>query len=351
MSFERILIIRPSALGDVCRSVPVLVSLREAFPEARIDWLVQKEFIDAVRAHPALTGVIPFDRRGMSIGKLHRREPRAAMGSLLRTLRSPRYDLILDCQGLARSGLMARATGAGIRVGHADARELAWVNYTQRVPPSGHPHTVDQMLDLVRALGIEPVMDMRLHAPPDCRAELPDGLVERAPIVIAPTSRWPGKRWPIERFAEVCRWLLDRTDRDLAIVGAPSERDQCAPLLELAKVNARVIDLVGATSIGGLMHLIASSSLVIANDSAALHMAVGYDRPIVALFGPTDTAKVGPYQRDGDVIQHADSLESITHKDKAAGLRLMQRITTDEVIRAVDARLSSSTPSHARSEK
>jgi len=350
MSDQRILIIRPSALGDVCRSVPVLASLRRAYPDARIDWLVQTEFADAVRAHPDLSGVVPFARRDLSLAKLHRAEARRKMRELVRSVREPRYNLVLDCQGLARSGLLARLTRADERVGHADAREMAWAGYTRRVKPGPSEHTVDRMLDLVRALGIEPVMDMRLYAPEDADTGLDQDLLKAAPIVIAPTSRWPGKRWPIERFTEVCRWLLHNTDRPIAIVGARSERDQCGPLLELAANEPRIGDLVGGTTIGGLMHVISRSSLVIANDSAALHMAVGYDKPIVALFGPTDTAKVGPYKRDADVIQHADSLDGITHKDDAAGLKLMQRITTEEVIEAIEVRLNSPAPAVARAD-
>jgi len=342
MNYERILIIRPSALGDVCRSVPVLASLSRACPDAQIDWLVQAEFVDAVRAHPDLSEVVPFARRDLALSKLHRGQARGKMRELVRSVREPGYDLVLDCQGLARSGLLAWLTGAGTRVGHADAREMAWAGYTQRVKHGASEHTVDRMLDLVRAIGVEPVIDMRLHAPEDSHGDLPADLLDAGPIVIAPTSRWLGKRWPIDRFAAVCRWLLEHTDRPIAIVGAGSERDQCGPVLELAVNEPRIVDLVGSTSIGSLMHLISCSSLVIANDSASLHMAVGYSKPIVALFGPTDTRRVGPYQREADVLQHADSLEGISHKDADAGLELMRRITTEEVIEATATRLGSS---------
>lgn len=349
MSFERILILRPSALGDVCRSVPVLTSLRRAYPDARIDWLVQAEFADAVRGHPDLSAVVPFARRDLSLAKLYRREPRQKLHALVRSVREPGYDLVLDCQGLARSGLLAWLTRAGVRVGHADAREMAWAGYTRRVQPGPSEHTVERMLDLVRAIGVEPVVDMRLHAPADTANEIPGPLRDNLPIVVAPTSRWPGKRWPIDRFAAVCRWLLEHTDRPVAVVGAGSERGQCGPLLELCEAQQRVVDLVGGTSIGGLMHLISQSSLVIANDSAALHMAVGYDRPIVALFGPTDTARVGPFRRDADVLQHADSLAGVSHKDEHAGQKLMERISVEEVIEAVGARLSAVAPEPERS--
>ncbi|MFG0285385.1 MAG: glycosyltransferase family 9 protein, partial [Phycisphaerales bacterium JB039] len=149
---ERILLIRPSALGDVARSVPVLATLRTAYPGARIDWLVQDAFADVVRGLPALTGVVPFPRnrfRGpLAVPRLLRWLP---------VLRPARYTLAIDAQGLARSGAMALATGAHRRLGHADAREGAWLAYTNRVRPGPAIHTVDRMLTLTGALGLQPV--------------------------------------------------------------------------------------------------------------------------------------------------------------------------------------------------
>lgn len=340
MTDERILIIRPSALGDVCRSVPVLTSLRRAYPSARIDWLVQAEFVDAIRAHPDLTNAIPFRRREMSIGHMHRAATRKALASLIRDLRTPRYTLVLDCQGLARSGLFTRLTGARARVGHAYARELAWIHYTQRVPLGASPHTVDQMLDLIRAIGIEPSIDMRLYAPSECENEVDKSITQGSPIVLAPTSRWPGKRWPIERFNDVTDWLLQNTAVPIAVVGSGSESEQCLQLTEKYKANPRVHNLLGRTTVGGLMHLISHSSLVVANDSAALHMAVGFDRPIVALFGPTDIAKVGPYRRDSCVLQARTPPQDISHKNENAGRQLMEGISVTQVIESVEAALA-----------
>jgi lipopolysaccharide heptosyltransferase I len=330
-----VLIVRPSALGDVCRTVPVLASLKRAWPDTRVDWLVQEGFAEAVQAHPNLGQVVAFPRRGL--GKWYTPRGAALARDLVRQLRTGRYDLVLDCQGLARSGLLTRATGAPHRLGHADARELAWMGYTQRVQPRGALHTVDRMLTLVEALGIPVVRDMQLHpAPRDlAQVDADDRLRGRRFAVVAPTSRWPGKRWPADRFALIATALLANAYERVVIVGSAAERDQCGPLLELAARESRVVDLVGATSVGGLLAVIARSALVIANDSAALHMAVGLDKPLVALYGPTDVAKVGPYRRERDVIQHANPGERLDHKDELAGRAMMERITVDEVLARV----------------
>lgn len=353
----RVLLIRPSALGDVCRSVPVLESLRRAYPDARIDWLVQDTFADAVRQHPALDGVVAFPR-----GELGRSSKR---GDLLPSLRwmtehlrpstsnGGKYDLVIDAQGLFRSGLFAWWTGAKRRVGYRNAAEGGGVFYSHRFRIDTSRHAVDRMLGLVAAAGIEPVADMRLYAAPeelvwvskqnwadDGSSEPARSVVVRGGssyVVLAPTSRWAAKQWPAERFAELGRRLLGRGVGRVVIVGGPGEREQIRPVLDWAAGEARAIDLVGETSVSRMMAVIARARLVVANDSAAVHMAVGFERPTVALFGPTRVGLVGPYRRDADVIQHARSGDRFEHKN--GDVEMITRIGVEEVVAAALARL------------
>lgn len=340
---ERILIIRPSALGDVCRSVPVLVSLRRAFPDARIDWLVQDSFADAVSSHPMLNGVVPFPRGAVGIQKLAGPEGRSALAGFLSSLKSPKYDLVVDAQGLGRSGFFAWWTGAPRRVGYANARELGWLGVNRRHSVSTRLHAVDRMLELLAREGIEPVRDLRLYCRDQERAAIDPVLRGARYAVIAPTSRWPGKRWPAERFAEVATGLLERGSVDYAVVvGSAGERDQCAPVLAVQERLPRMVNQVGRTTVGELMALIAQSELVLANDSAALHMAVGFDRPLVGLFGPTDVGLVGPYGREDDVVQPLTPPPGVTHKHEREGRKMMEHIRTETVLRACVERLERS---------
>jgi len=147
----RVLLIRPSALGDVSRTVPCLVALRRALPGAHIDWLVNASFADAVAAHPMLDGVVRFDRK----------HPRS-IPRLLRHLRAQRYGLVVDLQGLARSGLFTRATGAARRIGFANAREGAWLAYNEKHAFARDLHTVERMRGLLDAAGFPGPADLRL---------------------------------------------------------------------------------------------------------------------------------------------------------------------------------------------
>lgn len=336
---ERILIIRPSALGDVARSVPVLYSLRRAYPDATIDWVVQDSFADVVRAHPDLTAVVPYARRDGARGALR----------LARRLARAKYDLVLDCQGLARSGFFARATHAPVRVGHADARELGWLGLTHRVAASIEAHTVDRMLSLVTPLGVPTFAGedaMRLYTPAEGIAwAAAQAWMDEPYVVLAATSRWPGKQWPAERFAEVAKHLAGH-GYTVAAVGAESERGQVGPLLSLCIESDRVLDLVGNTSLAQMMAVVERSRLVVANDSAALHIAVGFGRPVVGLYGPTRVHRVGPYRRERDVIQHVTGADRMDHKDESNGRALMERISVQEVIEAVGARVARGGRSH-----
>lgn len=335
---SRILLIRPSALGDVCRTVPVLASLRRAWPGARIDWLVQDTFADAVRAHPALTGVVAFARRGM--GAELRAGRAGGLRGFVRGLREAEYDLAIDAQGLFRSGFFAWASGARRRIGYADAREGGWLFCNERCRVSAEAHTVERMIALARAAGAEAIEDMRLYAPAeDERAVEEDGRFAGRYVVIASTSRWAGKRWPAERFAALAGALLRHGTERVVVVGSASERDQCGPLMDLASHDARVIDLIGATSVGRLMAVVGRAALVVANDSAALHMAVGFGRPLVGLYGPTRVERVGPWRREEDVIQHVRAGERLDHKDERLGRAMMERITVEEVIERAMGRL------------
>ncbi len=320
--------------------MPVLASLHRAWPGAGIDWLVQDAYVPAIEHHPALARAVPFPRKRFS-ALLKRARPGEVL-EWLGSLRRARYDLVLDCQGLLRSGVFAWYTRAPRRVGYADARELGWLGLNERIEAPRSMHTVDRMLALVRAIGVEVVPEMRLYASPQARDRVraDAALAGRRFVVLAPTSRWPGKRWPAERFAGVARTLLDGGATDaIVLVGAPAERDQVAPLLELAAREPRVLDRVGSTGLADLLALVEASSLVIANDSAPLHMAVGFDRPCVALYGPTRRDLVGPYQRDGDVIQHVRPDDRMDHKDGPRGRALMERITVEEVVAAATRRL------------
>jgi lipopolysaccharide heptosyltransferase I len=331
---QRILIIRPSALGDVARSVPVLASLRAHYPGARIDWLVRDSFAPVLAHHPALSSVVLFPRK--EFGAWLRAGRVGKVRAFLLTLREPGYDLVFDLQGLARSGLFAWATRAPVRVGYADARELGWLGVNRRVRTPNVIHTVDKALALVEHIGAPALRDIaarRLYTGTTDREWLSrQSWADSRYAVLAPTSAWPAKQWPAERFGELARQLFARGVTPV-VVGAAHERGQCGPVLVQGAV-----DLVGKTTIGELMAVIERAAMVVANDSASLHIAVGFDRPLIALLGPTDPRLACPFGREKDVIQHTEPGDEFYFRDERSAA-MMSRISVEEVVRRADALL------------
>lgn len=307
------LIVRPSALGDVSRSVPLAVSIKRTWPDAELHWLVNEGFEPAIAGHPDVDRVIGFPRR--ELAKFGRRWAATKRGfAFAAALRRARYDAVYDAQGLARSGFFTWLTRAPRRAGFADAREMGHLgcNVRHRISPEVR-HTVDRMLALLEADGIEPVHDLSLHlreqdAERAERFAAAHGL-NRGYFVVAPTARWLSKCWPPERFADVtARVLRARPAWKAVLLAAPDEQTQARAMLDaLAHHGSDAGDrqhrvIFPDTSVADLMALLSRCELLLCNDSAPLHIAVGFDRRVVAIYGPTDPAEVGPYRRGDDVV-------------------------------------------------
>lgn len=325
--FQRILLIKPSAVGDVVHTLPVLVKLRARYPKARIDWLVTPAIADLVRHHPAVSNIIHFDRRGYT--KMWR-SWRAASGfaKLFSSLTRPRYDLVLDLHGQFRSAALAIATGAPVRIGWdrprketrgtrrlpdeayrhgwTGAREFAWLAYTHHIRfPTLEMHAIDRYMRLSPMLGLD-------EGPPDCRVPIADhaekrvellltsrGLLDQRFAVLVPGTLWETKHWHAEGYAKTARYLMG-TGRSVVLAGSPSERIRCR---DVAQRAPGVHDLSGQTSLAELAALIRRAAICVTNDSGSMHLAVSLGRPVVCVFGPTDPIWIGPYGRTDAVVR------------------------------------------------
>ncbi len=294
---RRALIVKPSALGDVVTALPVLRGLRRSAPESRIDWLIAEPLAPLLKTQTGLDEAVIFERK--RLGRAWRSPSAAgALGRLVRRLRSAKYDWVLDLQGLLRSGLLTRATGAPLRAGFADAREGAPAFYTRRIAPRP-PHTVDRNIALARALGIDArPEDLRLEVPPDAAGAVRTMLAERGVaggyVAAVPPTTWTTKLYPARHWRAVIDRLAAR--RPVVLAGAPTatERALCAAASE--GVDG-AFDLSGQTSLPELVALLAGASVVLCCDSAAKFIAQAVGTPPVVLIGPTRPERTGPYAR------------------------------------------------------
>jgi len=289
---KRILIIKPSALGDVVTAVPVLRGLRRSFPASHITWLVATGCADLIRHDSDLNDVILFDRKASgTFGVAGVR----ALARLRRQLKAGRFDWVIDLQGLLRSGWFSWLTGAPLRAGFADAREGATLFYTHQFAPMA-AHTVDRNIELARSLHADASpADFTLQAAPPARQRVADllariGMAAKSFVVCVPPTRWPTKVYPPRHWQVVIRELATRCP--VVVLGGPGDTALCAQACEgISSVH----NLAGQTSVSEMVALIAAARGVICSDSAAKFIAPAVSTPAVALLGPTRVERTGVY--------------------------------------------------------
>ena len=301
---RRILLVKPSALGDIVHAIPVLTLLRQRFRAAKIDWLVTPSFAGLLRNHPDLNELVIFDRKRASLFSDHAKADATDVRQLAQTLADRDYDLVIDLQGLIRSAFLSWSTHAPVRVGFGYAREGAWLAYTHRVPARDvgtARHAVERYLDVAEALGCArgPV-EFRFPAlSSDDRAIVDERLapLNGAPFAaLLPGTNWATKRWPAAHYAALATQVRAKLDLEPVIAGG-------ADVVELAQQMPGTLDLSNRTSLPQLVELLRRASLVIANDSGPMHIACALGRPLVTIFGPTNPARTGPYARPDTVIR------------------------------------------------
>jgi lipopolysaccharide heptosyltransferase I len=288
--FRRILLIKPSSLGDIVHTLPIVAALKDRWPAAHLTWVVKRQWADLVERAAGVDRVWPVEVAVESwLGQV-------------RALRAERFDLAVDLQGLFRSGALAWLSGASLRIGLADGREGSPWFYTHRVPvPTGEMHAVDRYLLVAAALGARP------QGTPQFRFKMLDedmtvvrevvgrkgSSVDNPWVAMNVSARWPTKRWPLSSFAVV----LDRLHKEglgpVVVIGSPDEQHHANQLRALTK--SPFIDLTGVVPLGCLPALLSKAALVITNDSGPMHIAAAVGTPVVALFGPTSAARTGPY--------------------------------------------------------
>jgi lipopolysaccharide heptosyltransferase I len=301
----KILILKPSSLGDVVHALPVLRLLKLHLPDSEIFWWLESGLVPLLADDPDLAGIFSFQRQDWS-SPAH--WPRLV--SSVRAMRREHFDWAIDLQGLARSGLFTWLANAELSVGldndREGAREGARLYYdvlTRRSPPG--THAVDRYLATLPQLGV-PVHDNFQWLPE--RPQLAAAVQEKWRfentrwIALLPGARWDDKRWPVENFAHLVQRLSPLApDCGFAILGGNADR---ALGQKIASANPnRCLDLTGQTSLLEMIEWLRLSELVITNDTGPMHIAAALRKPVIALFGPTEPDSTGPYGQRKNVLQ------------------------------------------------
>lgn len=307
---ERVLVLRLGAMGDVLHALPAVELLRRSFPGITLHWLVKPQWIPLLAGNPYLDRLVPY-----------RRDSFATLAALAKELRGFRYDVAIDMQGLLQSALLAMASGARHRIGYGRraAREsLASLAYQTRVEPEAR-HISERHLEMVKALGAE-------ESPADCwlpegedEGEIPDG-----PFVLAaPFAGWASKQWPLEYYGELAEFILKERGMPLVLNIMEKEKPRIASLPHV---------WAHCSGIGGLIGITRKAMAVVGLDSGPLHLAAALGKPGVALFGPTDPERNGPYPPRPDRMRVLRSERAATSYGREGEIAASMRALRPETV-------------------
>ncbi|MGH9685012.1 MAG: glycosyltransferase family 9 protein [Candidatus Acidiferrales bacterium] len=326
----RFLIIKGGALGDVIHTLPAAAVLRDTFPTARIDWAIQPRWARVLECNPDIREAIAFENSNP-----------IAMVRALSRMRSTQYTCAIDFQSLYKSALLSFACGAPRRIGfpRTYAREgFASVFYTERVNPSG-AHKVDHNLTLAYAAGARPAaprFPIAIHAQDD---ETVSRNLERHKLseffVLNPGGGWLSKCWPAERYGQLHRKIFERYGWRGIVSCGPGEEHLAQAVIDSAGNPPPVALKPG---LGPLFALLRRSKFVVSADTGPLHLASALGAPVVALFGPTDPSRNGPFSPDDVVVRNPGAGETTYRRGKSYSPAMLS-ITVDQVMDAIERRL------------
>lgn len=329
-----ILIVRLGALGDLVHATPAVTALRTAWPDARIDWLVD-------RRYAAFLDLVPVIDEAVVLGPPEGRP----LLPVLRRLRDARYDLAIDFQGLLKSAALARASGAREVAGFV-ARQLrepaAGVFYTRRIVGDEGGHVARKNLSLIAALGIPvhavaaPLKTSPSTVPQAVRERLSLGAGDRF-AVVNPGAGWPNKQWPADRFGAIAGHLRSRHGIPSIVTWGPKER---ALADEVARASDGAAKVAPETSIADLVELCRAAALVIGGDTGPLQLAAAVETPIVGVYGPTNPVRNGPWSAADTSVSRFDECECHHKRRCRRATPCIQTITVEEMAGAVDRRLA-----------
>jgi len=340
--FLNILIIKLSAIGDVAQCQPFLEALRRTYPQARLTWLVEETASDIVLDHSQIDRVLVSHRKSWirEIKKGRIRSTIKEIRLFLKDLRSEKYDLVIDLQGLFKSGIFAFLSGGRQKVGFDRSRELSYLFYNRRMEPYNiDQHALLRYLDVAALLGAEVDKNVKFCLPRNDdaahRAEQMLAGSGKPKVVLNPVARWTTKLWPRESWKELIRRMSRELDIQVVLTGGPQDR---AFNREIFQGSHGALDVTGKTSLKVLMEIFRSADLVVCPDTGPMHLAAGVGVPVVALFGPTAPWRTGPFG-PGHLVLRRELECSPCFRKSCPDPKCMTELSVDEVYEAVRTRL------------
>ncbi|MCF8054364.1 MAG: glycosyltransferase family 9 protein [Deltaproteobacteria bacterium] len=338
----RILLVKLSALGDVIHTMPLAASLRRKFPQAEISWLIEED------AQEVLVGYDKIDRVIVSPRKSALREIRAGkiltgikrLANFIKELRQENeYDVIIDAHGLFKSAVLVGFLRGKRKIGFASLQEGSGFFYREKIFEDMDKHAVDRYLDFAVYLGADtsnPQFDINADVADAEKLLSNVGIArEEGFIAISPNALWETKLWDDEKFAELADMIFTRLGMKVVLTGKTA--GETAGVAKFARHH--LVDLGGRTKLRSLAGVFMRSRVLVSTDSGPMHLAIAVGCPVVAIFGPTNAIRTGPYGNRGIVVSQDVDCRPCLQK-KCSDIACMRKISAEDVFSGVLAALN-----------
>ncbi|OGV69963.1 MAG: hypothetical protein A2283_08115 [Lentisphaerae bacterium RIFOXYA12_FULL_48_11] len=314
----KILVIKLSSIGDIFHALPAVHSLKENLG-ANIDWVVHREYMDVIKCFPDVQRVIPFFRDSFF----------SNFALFLRELRREEYDYIIDLQGLLKSAMVAYLARGKEIIGPSFHREGAGIIYSRIAGQRNkHRHAVDECMDVAELLCDKSTVPLKVEFP----VQFPESKITggHPKVAMLPVSRWETKNWPAKCYVEVIRRLKTLKEIEFFLIGGPDDRAVCEGIIRDAGAG---VNMAGKLSLIETGSLLKEMDLLIANDSGPMHMAVALDVPVLAIYGPTDPVRTGPYGSLNRIAKTSlDCQPCFSRTCRRDGIPCLSGVTPENVI-------------------
>ena len=319
----KILIIKPSALGDIVHTLPFLAAVRTTFPESEIHWVVARGLHTFLEGHPMISRLWIMDKdRWRQLSRF--REIIPEISTFRRELVQEHFDVSIDLSGLLRSGLITFAAGARYKLGFSDSSEGSPFFYTHKIEGGRQIHAIDRYLKLAALMGCNTSQVSYPMPPYPSDSPLLSSLPERF-CIIAPSAGKEANRWPADRFGKLAASL------PLPSVVISNKADAEVAEAVVTASNGMAINLAGKTGLKELVALIARARFFISNDTGPMHIAAALGIPVFAIFGPANPIRTGPYGTIHTIIQQQLDCTPCYRQKPCKNWTCMKDITVEKV--------------------
>jgi lipopolysaccharide heptosyltransferase II len=332
----KILIVQPSRIGDIIFTLPSLISIKKKYPHSEISWIVDERCAQILEGNPYLKDIFIWDRKNKSLSYYK---------ELKEKLRKKHFDLSIDFHGLAKSAMLVMLAGAKFKIASSSTngmREFSWLISKQIKNPDPKAHCIERHLAVAKYLNCDEIFQY----PIDICGEDKERVVEKLTregvdinniIAVHPGGGWLSRRWPSKKFAELCQKITKELKADIVLIGGKEggsgEKGLSDEIISLA-LGAKIFDMTGNFTLKELCAFFKMCKVFVGNEAGPMHIAAVLGVSCIAILGPTDAKRTGPYKGDVVIIQKYVPCQPCRNRNCKNPI-CMKEINVDEVFEAL----------------